>query len=49
MPGVSTSPRRIRFVVPPALAGLRLDRALAAGVEGLSRGRARVLLDLGGV
>jgi 23S rRNA pseudouridine1911/1915/1917 synthase len=37
------------FVVPPALAGERLDRALAAGIAGLSRGRARVLLDLGGV
>lgn len=41
--------RRLAFVVPPALAGVRLDRALAAGIEGLSRGRARVLLDLGGV
>jgi 23S rRNA pseudouridine1911/1915/1917 synthase len=41
-------PRRVRFVVPPECAGLRLDRALAAGVEGLSRTRARVLLDLGG-
>jgi 23S rRNA pseudouridine1911/1915/1917 synthase len=46
---VSTPPRRIRFVVTPELAGVRLDRALAAGIEGLSRGRARVLLDLGGV
>ena len=39
----------MRFVVPPALAGERLDRALAAGVDGLSRARARVLLDLGAV
>jgi 23S rRNA pseudouridine1911/1915/1917 synthase len=46
---VSTPPRRLRFVVPPAQAGERLDRALAAGIEGLSRGRARVLLDLGAV
>ena len=44
-----TTPRRVRFVVPPESAGVRLDRALAAGVDGLSRTRARVLLDLGGV
>jgi 23S rRNA pseudouridine1911/1915/1917 synthase len=46
---VSPPPRRLRFVVPAALAGVRLDRALAAGIDGLSRGRARVLLDLGAV
>jgi 23S rRNA pseudouridine1911/1915/1917 synthase len=46
---VSPPPRRVRFVVPPPLAGARLDRALAAGIDGLSRGRARVLLDLGAV
>jgi len=46
---VNAPPRRIRFVVPPALAGVRLDRALAAGIAGLSRARARVLLDVGGV
>jgi 23S rRNA pseudouridine1911/1915/1917 synthase len=39
----------MRFVVSPTLAGERLDRALAAGIEGLSRARARVLLDLGAV
>jgi 23S rRNA pseudouridine1911/1915/1917 synthase len=36
-------------VVSPELAGVRLDRALATGIEALSRVRARVLLDLGGV
>jgi 23S rRNA pseudouridine1911/1915/1917 synthase len=46
---VATPPQRICFVVSRELAGERLDRALAAGIEGLSRGRARVLLDLGGV
>ena len=46
---MSPPPRRLRFVIPPALAGTRLDRALAASIDGLSRGRARVLLDLGGV
>lgn len=38
-----------RFAVPEALSGERLDRVLAACVPGLSRARARVLLDLGGV
>lgn len=38
-----------RFAVPEALSGERLDRVLAACVPGLSRSRARVLLDLGGV
>jgi 23S rRNA pseudouridine1911/1915/1917 synthase len=42
-------PRRVRFVARPEHHGLRLDRALAAGIEGLSRRQARVLLDLGGV
>jgi len=46
---VTAPTRRERFVVPPALAGVRLDRALAAGIDGLSRARARVLLDLGAV
>jgi 23S rRNA pseudouridine1911/1915/1917 synthase len=40
---------RIRFVVPSEQNGERLDRILAANVVGLSRSRARVLLDLGGV
>jgi 23S rRNA pseudouridine1911/1915/1917 synthase len=38
-----------RFVVPPEGDGERLDRLLAAHVPGLSRTRARVLLDIGGV
>lgn len=42
-------PNTVRFAVPPALNGERLDRVLAASVPGLSRTRARVLLDLGGV
>jgi len=42
-------PRVARFAVPEPLAGERLDRVLAACVPGLSRSRARVLLDLGGV
>lgn len=40
---------RHRFVVAKAEAGLRLDQALAARVPGLSRRKARALLDLGGV
>ena len=40
---------RHRFVVAPAEAGLRLDQALAARVSGLSRRKARALIDLGGV
>jgi 23S rRNA pseudouridine1911/1915/1917 synthase len=39
----------VRFVVPDADDGLRLDQALARHVPGLSRRRARVLIDLGGV
>jgi len=38
-----------RFTVPPEDQGLRLDQILAARVPGLSRRKARVLLDLGGV
>ena len=38
-----------RFTVAPAQQGQRLDQILAAGVPGLSRRKARVLLDLGGV
>lgn len=41
--------RRHRFVVPPEEAGARLDQALAARVPGLSRRKARALIDLGGV
>lgn len=39
----------VRFVVPDADDGVRLDLALAKHVPGLSRRRARVLIDLGGV
>jgi 23S rRNA pseudouridine1911/1915/1917 synthase len=39
----------VRFVVPEADDGLRLDQALARHVPGLSRRKARVLIDLGGV
>ena len=38
-----------RFTVAPGQRGLRLDQVLAAGVPELSRRKARVLLDLGGV
>jgi 23S rRNA pseudouridine1911/1915/1917 synthase len=38
-----------RFVVPREDAGRRLDQVLAAGVPGLSRRKARVVLDIGGV
>lgn len=41
--------QRIRFVARPEDEGLRLDQALAANIPGLSRRKARVLLDLGGV
>src|SRR6185503_14139503 len=40
---------RVSFTVAEAEAGLRLDQALAARVPGLSRRRARLLLDIGGV
>jgi 23S rRNA pseudouridine1911/1915/1917 synthase len=40
---------RVTFTVSDAEAGLRLDQALAARVPGLSRRRARLLLDIGGV
>lgn len=38
-----------RFTVQPDDRGLRLDQILAARIPGLSRRKARVLLDLGGV
>ena len=41
--------RRERFVVRPEDEGLRLDQLLAARVPGLSRRKARVLLEIGGV
>jgi 23S rRNA pseudouridine1911/1915/1917 synthase len=40
---------RVTFTAGEAEAGLRLDQALAARVPGLSRRRARLLLDIGGV
>jgi 23S rRNA pseudouridine1911/1915/1917 synthase len=40
---------RVTFTAGDAEAGLRLDQALAARVPGLSRRRARLLLDIGGV
>ncbi|MBK9266549.1 MAG: RluA family pseudouridine synthase [Polyangiaceae bacterium] len=43
------SHQRVRFVARPEDAGLRLDQVLAANVAGLSRRKARVLIDLGGV
>jgi len=41
--------QRFRFVVSPEDEGRRLDQVLAARVPGLSRRRARVAIDLGGV
>jgi 23S rRNA pseudouridine1911/1915/1917 synthase len=46
---VSDGPRKVRFEVAAADAGKRLDQVLAANVPGLSRTRARLLLELGGV
>jgi 23S rRNA pseudouridine1911/1915/1917 synthase len=40
---------RVTFTVEKGDVGLRLDQALAARVPGLSRRRARLLLDIGGV
>jgi 23S rRNA pseudouridine1911/1915/1917 synthase len=42
-------PTRITLTVEPDDQGLRLDQLLAARVPGLSRRRARVLIDIGGV
>ena len=44
-----TQSERISFKVAEEEAGLRLDQLLPARVPGLSRRRARVLIDLGGV
>ena len=43
------APTRVAFKVDGEHAGRRLDQVLAAGVPGLSRRQARVLLDIGGV
>src|SRR5258708_36084701 len=42
-------PNRVTFTVGQTEVGLRLDQAVAARVPGLSRRRARLLLDIGGV
>lgn len=44
-----SEPRRVRFTVSAGDAGKRLDQVLAANIPGLSRRKARVLLELGGV
>jgi 23S rRNA pseudouridine1911/1915/1917 synthase len=44
-----TAARAFRFRVSPADDGVRLDQLLAANVTGLSRRKARVLIDIGGV
>jgi 23S rRNA pseudouridine1911/1915/1917 synthase len=41
--------QRVKFVVRPEDKGLRLDQVLAANIAGMSRRKARVLIDLGGV
>lgn len=46
---MSGTPRKVRLEVVAADAGMRLDQYLAARIEGLSRRKARVLLDIGGV
>lgn len=46
---MSTAAQRHRFLIASEEAGLRLDQALAAHVPGLSRRKARALIDLGGV
>jgi 23S rRNA pseudouridine1911/1915/1917 synthase len=44
-----SEPNRVSFTVEEGDAGRRLDQVLAAHVAGLSRRRARLLLDIGGV
>ena len=46
---MADGPKKVRFVVEKADAGKRLDQVLAANVPGLSRRKAKVLLDIGGV
>ena len=46
---MSDGPRKVSFTVVTADAGRRLDQVLADRVPGLSRRKARVLLDIGGV
>jgi 23S rRNA pseudouridine1911/1915/1917 synthase len=41
--------KKVKFEVPKADEGARLDQVLARNVPGLSRTKARVLLDIGGV
>lgn len=44
-----TDPQKVTFTIGPSQVGLRLDQALAAHVPNLSRRKARVLIDIGGV
>jgi 23S rRNA pseudouridine1911/1915/1917 synthase len=44
-----TDPQKVTFTVGPDQVGLRLDQVLAAHVPNLSRRKARVLIDIGGV
>lgn len=46
---MASAAQRHRFVIGPEDAGLRLDQALALRVPGLSRRKARALIDFGGV
>jgi 23S rRNA pseudouridine1911/1915/1917 synthase len=46
---MSTRARTVRFEVAAEHAGMRLDQVLAAAIPDLSRRKARVLLDIGGV
>jgi 23S rRNA pseudouridine1911/1915/1917 synthase len=46
---MSSDAHRVTFTIGAAEVGLRLDQALAARVPGLSRRRARLLIDIGGV
>lgn len=48
-PPTSASAERIRFDVSAEDAGLRLDQVLARRVDGLSRRKARLAIELGGV
>jgi 23S rRNA pseudouridine1911/1915/1917 synthase len=44
-----TDPQKVTFTIGPKQVGLRLDQVLAAQVPDLSRRKARVLIDIGGV
>src|SRR4051794_24218558 len=49
LPGLADSEGRVTFIIGGQEVGLRLDQALAVRVPGLSRRRARLLIDIGGV